>query len=84
MHGFALSRPLIGLITHRLGPWTETHQCGQSTTSHFDLAGMGAMVKFSMERKNLNEQPLRPFLTLDRYLEVEFLTFPQCRFEAAR
>jgi len=45
---------------------------------------MGAMVKFSMARKNLIERPLHPFLALNRYLEVEFLTFPQCRFEAAR
>ena len=84
MHGFTLSRALVGLITDRLARRPETQWCGQSTTSHFDLAGMGAMVKFSMARKNLNERLLHPFLALDRYLEVEFLALPQCRFEAAR
>jgi hypothetical protein len=84
MHGFILSRALIRLITHPLRPRAETHQCGESTTSHFDLARMGAIVKFSMVHRNLNEQPFHSFLTLDRHPELEFSTCAIHRVEATR
>lgn len=84
MHGIALSRALTGHFVHLAVLAPETQWCGQSTTTHFDLAGMGAIVKFSMARQNLNKQLLHSFLALARISAFDFVSLATYRAEAAR